>query len=163
MARLMKRAETTEGAHPTIANRVARDNRFIALWGQHKTYAEICTDLGISHSRVHEWRERLNLPRRQAAPGEGAKKPPVPRIVAPAPIVVAPPLPPRVPRPMARNGCQYPLWPDNARVPMPPLFCGIPSEPGRSYCEAHCRVCFAGYVTAARAERMRAQIAEAIR
>ena len=51
----------------------------------------------------------------------------------------------------SRRTCEFPLWPDRARPPRPPLFCGQPVRLKRgprgdmvpcAYCPQHARVCF---------------------
>ena len=58
---------------------------------------------------------------------------------------------PRAPSLYSRRTCEFPLWPDRARPPRPPLFCGQPVRLKRgprgdmvpcAYCLEHARVCF---------------------
>jgi hypothetical protein len=49
---------------------------------------------------------------------------------------------PPTPQASIRNRCQWPMWPHDARVPRPPIYCGAPSVPGQSFCAAHCRIAF---------------------
>ena len=41
-----------------------------------------------------------------------------------------------------KNGCQWPMWANEERVPRPPIYCGAPSVSGQSYCAVHCRMAF---------------------
>jgi hypothetical protein len=41
-----------------------------------------------------------------------------------------------------KNGCQWPMWAHEERVPRPPIYCGAPSVSGQSYCAVHCRMAF---------------------
>ena len=61
--------------------------------------------------------------------------PPLP-IVTPQIVLASPPGPVS-----AARRCQFPLWPLNAKAPSPPLYCGAPALPERSWCERHDWIC----------------------
>jgi GcrA cell cycle regulator len=69
---------------------------------------------------------------------------PAPAAVAPAPLsveFVTARLMARIGGPKPVRGCRYPMWPDAARPPQPPLYCSEAVQPGSSYCPAHHALC----------------------
>lgn len=51
--------------------------------------------------------------------------------------IMMPYVAPVVRQPVVVRTCQFPMWPHNARAPMPPCYCGNKVDEGSSWCSVH--------------------------
>lgn len=68
----------------------------------------------------------LDVPKRERGTAHQALPSTLPNVAPPAPIALG-----------VVRACCWPMWADGER-PYVPRYCNAPSEPARSYCEAHC-------------------------
>lgn len=125
------------------------DERLTALWLDGMKTAAIARVLGVSKSAVVGRAHRIDLPERPSpiirrdpnapratAPRvHRAKRPTLPPLSTPAPP--APPPPVVWIRP--RGKCQ---WPTDEPGSKGFRFCDDSTEPGKSYCEDHCKLAY---------------------